>query len=266
MASCKTQLSGLGDAAAASLCRVVDKINGNFDSAAAAIRRLEAMTDDLEARMARREARERQLEEQLRQPRLTPQQRERLQQELQQVKDQKAEQEKSLGDLRSRMTEYSQLQGILDAIREGTEGLRRKVGSIPIDDGGAGGGAGLGGRLGLLDRGDDYGGGGRLGGAGLGARRPSRGRYDGFKPVRRPLKRDVLGRILPKTAQPTRRGRSRRRPSRSVTGFTATPYRSATPRRSRSSRRSGITPNVPDWKRRVAEQQQAAARLRRARA
>lgn len=268
MASCKTQLSGLGDAAATSLCRVVDKINGNFDSAAAAIRRLEGMSTELEARMAQREARERQLEEQLRQPRLTPQQRQRLEQELQQVKDQKAEQAKSLGDLRSRMTEYSQLQGILDAIREGTEGLRRKVGSIPIDDGAAAGGiaGGIGARLGLLDRGDDYGTGGRP----TGRQRP-------YRPVRSntgrrsPLKRDVLGRILPKTAPrirsapPIRRGRAPRQRD-----FSATPYtlltRTPRARRSRASRRSGITPNVPDWKRRVAEQQQAAARLRRARA
>lgn len=262
MASCTTQLSGLGDVAATSLCRVVGKINANFNDAAAAIRSLEGMTQDLERSMAQREARERQLEEQLRQPRLTPQQRDRLQKELQAVKEEKAEQAKSLGDLRTRMTEYSQLQGILDAIREGTEGLRRKVSSIPIDDGAAGG------RLGLLDRGDEF---------RAGPRRPPQyrrpGQAGGYRPVRRPLKRDVLGRVLPKTAlspRPrSRASRASRAPYSAAqslgTNLPYRPRRGRAPSRTRASRRSGITPNVPDWKRQVAEQQQAAARLRRAR-
>lgn len=261
MASCEQQLSPLGGDAAASLCDLVARINTNFDAAAAAIDRLQNAARATEGRIRQLAARERDLQQQLAAGG-PPAQQQQLQRALDDVRQERQQQQRELQQMQGKVKEYYDLQELLESIRAGTDGLRRKAASIPV--------GGL----------DSY--------TTLGAydafRRPAAPRW---QPYRRgpALKRDLLGRILPKTAaKAPARARGYGAP-RVPTAYAPPPYGSyrapgtprATPGRSYRTpgtfravpyrpvrgRRSGITPNVPEWKRQVADQQQAAARLRR---
>jgi outer membrane murein-binding lipoprotein Lpp len=235
---CEAQLSSLGEESARSLCEVVGRINTNFDDISSAIAKLNTASTKLEKEVEATKQQEQALEQQL-QKQLVPQVRQRLQNKLKEIKDQRQQQEKSLKDIQGKVVQYGQLQDMLETIRQSTEGLRRKVSSIPIEDN-----SGLG--LGAVD-------------AFMQPRAPTRAPTQrrtntGYVPVRRrpgqvAPKRDVLGRILPKTRR---------------TGLTRRPVRRRpVPRRPVTRRESGITPNVGEWKRQVAAQQQAAARIRK---
>jgi hypothetical protein len=264
MASCEQQLSPLGGDAAASLCDLVARINTNFDAAAAAIDRLQNAARATEGRIRQLAARERALQQQLAAGG-PPAQQQQLQRALDDVRQERQQQQRELQQMQGKVKEYYDLQELLESIRAGTDGLRRKAASIPVGGGPT--------TLGAYDA----------------FRQHSRPQWrpgrpgPGYRPA---LKRDVLGRILPKTAPkaPARRrgygARAYRPPppygsyraasyrtpgtpygsSRGPGTARATPYGSYRPVR---GRRSGITPNVPEWKRQVADQQQAAARLRR---
>lgn len=258
MASCEQQLSPLGGDAAASLCDLVARINTNFDAAAAAIQGLQNAARATEGRIRQLAARERALQQQLAAGG-PPAQQQQLQRALDDVRQERQQQQRELQQMQGKVKEYYDLQELLESIRAGTDGLRRKAASIPV-----GGGP------------------------------PTLGAYDAFRQHNRPqwrpgagyrpaLKRDVLGRILPKTAPKAparRRGYGAYRPPPPYGSYRAASYRTpgtpygsyrgpgtarATPYGYRPvrGRRSGITPNVPEWKRQVADQQQAAARLRR---
>jgi hypothetical protein len=263
MASCEQQLSPLGGDAAASLCDLVARINTNFDAAAAAIDRLQNAARATEGRIRQLAARERDLQQQLAAGG-PPAQQQQLQRALDDVRQERQQQQRELQQMQGKVKEYYDLQELLESIRAGTDGL--PVGGL-----------------------DSY--------TTLGAydafRRPAAPRWQpgGLAGPRRApaLKRDVLGRILPKTAVKPRAYaprvprayapppgygsyrapkspwtaqsyRAPRTPSGAQSYRTPQSYR--VPRAPRA-RRSGLTPNVPEWKRQVADQQQAAARLRR---
>lgn len=239
---CEAQLSSLGEESARSLCEVVGRINTNFDDISSAIAQLTSASTKLEKQVQDTKQQEQALEKQLQQQ-LTPQVRQQLQNKLKEIKDQRQEQERSLKDIQGKVAQYSQLQDMLETIRQGTEGLRRKVSSIPIEDN-----SGLG--LGAVD-------------AFMQPPRPSLGNR-GYVPVRRrpaqprgrpALKRDILGRILPKTRRTGMTRRPARRPD----------YRRPVPRGPGLGPRrgSGITPDIRQWKQQLASQQQAAARIRK---
>jgi hypothetical protein len=234
---CEAQLSSLGEGSARSLCEVVERINTNFDDISSAITKLTTASTKLQKEVEDTKQQEQALQQQL-QKQLTPQVRQQLQSKLKEIKDQRQQQEQSLKDIQGKVVQYGQLQDMLETIRQSTEGLRRKVSSIPIEDN-----SGLG--LGAVDA------------FVRPTREPTQGRTNrGYVPVRRrprqvAPKRDVLGRILPKTRR---------------TGLTRRPVRRRPiPRQplTRRGRESGITPNVGEWKRQVAAQQQAAARIRK---
>jgi len=227
---CTAQLSGLGEDQADSLCTVVTRINANFDKAAAAIAKLSTMSDTMQSRIADTEKKERAIERVLRQQSLPVRQRQALQNKLKEIKDARERQQRSLQDIRQKVADYTQLQDMLEMIRQGTDGLRRKASSIPIQAS-AEGAPVMG--LGVVDA---FGG------------RPSERRNIPYRPIRRrpTMKRDVLGRILPRTVPVAR------------------PKGLGMYQQPRYARRSGLTPNVRLAKRQMAEQEQAAARMRRA--
>jgi hypothetical protein len=247
---------------------LVARINANFDAAGAAIERLQNAARATEGRIAQLAARERALQQQLTSG-VPPAQQQQLQKALDDVRQERQQQQRELQQMQGKVKEYYDLQELLESIRAGTDGLRRKAASIPVDSRAA--------TLGAYDAFRQH-------------NRPQwrPGGFTGYRPA---LKRDVLGRILPKTAikprsrtrvprayrpppgygsyrlprTPGASYRAPRTPSAAQSYRTPQSYR--VPRAPRAyaprARRSGITPNVPEWKRQVADQQQAAARLRR---